>query len=75
MWSSCLQEISVLGVAHSKPDPPKMQRNLRLDVIVTVMVYFNFACLIKPILYNSSVTETKNVSILFYKDLKLSFST
>ena len=41
------------AVAHSRPDPPKMWRNLKLDVIVIDMVYFSFVCLLKLILNNS----------------------
>ena len=41
------------GMAHSRPDPPKMSRNLKLDVIVNDMADFSFVCLLKLILYNS----------------------
>ena len=62
-------------MAQSRPDSKKMYRNLKLDVIVTDMVYFIFVCLLKLILYLrfKCVTETKNVSVLFYKNIKSSF--
>ena len=40
------------------------------------MVYFGFVCLLKIVLFRINfVTATKNVSVLFYKNLKSSFST
>ena len=50
----CIAAAAVQGAAaHSRPDPPKMYRNFKLDVIVIDMVYFSFVCFLKLFLYKS----------------------
>ena len=49
-------------------------------VIVIDIVYFSFVCLLKLILYNSKAQNqmcdwNQKISVLFYKNLKSSFST
>ena len=60
------------GVAHSRLDPPKCKEtsNLMWLSLICFILFFTIANL--PI---KCLTETKNVSVLFYKNFKSSFST
>ena len=58
-------------MAHCRPDPQKLKRNLKFDVITNDMVYFTFVCLLFCTIANLRIkclTEIKNVPALLYKN-------
>ena len=65
-------------MAHSRPDPPKCIETSNLmwlslmSFFLVLFVCWNLFCTIANIRIKH-VTETKNVSVLFYKNLKSSF--